>query len=91
VHTETTGSIPDDDMKYDVHLWEVHTITMGITHTVDGKYIASTLGSSKSQRRVAKMFKRHSQINEVQQLILGSTHGDDEKYKYSVFGSAAFT
>jgi hypothetical protein len=23
------GSIPDDDRKYDVHLWEVHTMTMG--------------------------------------------------------------
>jgi hypothetical protein len=42
------GSIPDDDRKYDVYLWEVHTMTMGSTHTVDGKYTASTLGSAKS-------------------------------------------
>jgi hypothetical protein len=54
------GSIPDDDRKYDVHLWEVHTMTMGSTHTIDGKYIASTLGSAKSQRRIAKMLKKHS-------------------------------
>jgi hypothetical protein len=54
------GSIPDDDRKYDVHLWEVHTMTMGSTHTIDGKYIASTLGSANSQRRIAKMLKKHS-------------------------------
>jgi hypothetical protein len=81
-------SIPDDDRKYDVYLWEVHTMTMRSTHTIDGKYIASTLGSAKSQRRIAKMFKKIQKINEVQQLILGSTHDDDEKYKYSVFRSA---
>jgi hypothetical protein len=54
------GSIPDDDRKYDVHLWKVHMMTMGSTHTVDGKYIGSTLGSAKSQRRIAKMLKKHS-------------------------------
>jgi hypothetical protein len=54
------GSIPDDDRKYDVYLWEVHTMTMGSTHTVDGKYIASTLESAKSQRKIAKMLKKHS-------------------------------
>jgi hypothetical protein len=53
-------TISDDDKKYDVYLWEVHTMTMGSTHTVDGKYIASTLGSAKSQRRIAKMLKKHS-------------------------------
>jgi hypothetical protein len=42
------GSIPDDDKKYDVNLWKVHMMTMESTHTVDGKYIASTLGSAKS-------------------------------------------
>jgi hypothetical protein len=36
-YTETTRSIPNDDRKYDVHLWEVHTRKMGSTHTVDGK------------------------------------------------------
>jgi hypothetical protein len=41
------GSIPDNEKKYDVYLWEVHTMTMVSTHTVDGKYIASTLGSAK--------------------------------------------
>jgi hypothetical protein len=60
-------------------------MTMESKHTVDKKYIASTLGSAKSQRRIAKMLKN---IHEVQQLILGSTHDDDEKYKYSVFRSA---
>jgi hypothetical protein len=54
------GSIPDDDRKYDVYLWEVHMMIMGSTHTVDGKYIASTLGSAKSQRRIAKMLKKDS-------------------------------
>jgi hypothetical protein len=52
------------------------------------KIIASTLGSAKSQRRIAKMLKIIHKINEVQQLILGSTHDDDEKYKHSVFRSA---
>jgi hypothetical protein len=61
VHIETMGSIPDDDRKYNVHLWKVHMTTMGSTHTVDGKYIASTLRSAKSQQRIAKMFKKHSQ------------------------------
>jgi hypothetical protein len=55
------GSIPDDDKKYDVNIWKVHMMTIGSTHTVDGKYIASTLGSAKSQRRIAKMLKKHSQ------------------------------
>jgi hypothetical protein len=61
VHTETMGSIPDDGKKYDVHIWKVHMMTMGSTHTVDGKYIASILGSAKSRRRIAKMLKKHSQ------------------------------
>jgi hypothetical protein len=74
--------------KYDVHLWKVHMMTMGSTLTVDGKYIASTLGSTKSKRRIAKMLKNIHKINEVQQLIQGSTHDDDEKYKYSVLRSA---
>jgi hypothetical protein len=52
------GSIPDDDRKYDVHIWKVHMMTMGSTYTVDGKYIASTLRSAKSQRRIAKMLKK---------------------------------
>jgi hypothetical protein len=42
-------SILDNERKYDVYLWEVHTMTMGSTHTVDEKYIASTLGNAKSQ------------------------------------------
>jgi hypothetical protein len=54
------GNIPDDDRKYDVHIWKVHTMTMESTHTVDEKYIASTLGSAKFQRRIAKMLKKHS-------------------------------
>jgi hypothetical protein len=37
---------------------EVHMMTIESTHTVDGKYIASTLGSAKSQRRIAKMLKK---------------------------------
>jgi hypothetical protein len=49
-------SIPDNERKYDVYLWEVHTMTMGSTHTVDGKYIASTLGSAKSQRSTNVQF-----------------------------------
>jgi hypothetical protein len=63
VHTETMGSILDDGKKYDVHIWKVHMITIGSTHTVDvdGKYIASILGSAKSRRRIAKMLKKHSQ------------------------------
>jgi hypothetical protein len=52
------GSIPDDDRKYDVHLWKVHMMTIGSTHTVDGKYIASTLGSAKSQRKITKLLKK---------------------------------
>jgi hypothetical protein len=65
-------------------------MTIESTHTIDGKYIASTLGSAKSQRKIAKMLKKIQKINEVQQLILRSTHGDDEKYKYSVFRSAEY-
>jgi hypothetical protein len=52
------GSITDDDRKYDVHLWKVNMMTMRSTHTIDGKYIASTLGSAKSQRRIAKNVKK---------------------------------
>jgi hypothetical protein len=30
-----------------VQLWEIPMITMGNTHSVDGKYIGSTLGSAE--------------------------------------------
>jgi hypothetical protein len=75
------GSIPDDDRKYDVHLWKVHMMIMGSTHTIDGKYC-------KVPAKDCKNVKKNHKNNEVQQLILGSTHDDDEKYKYSVFRSA---
>jgi hypothetical protein len=55
------GSIPDDDKKYDVHLWKVHMMTMGSTHTINGKYIASTLGSAKVPAKDCKNVKKHSQ------------------------------
>jgi hypothetical protein len=35
---------------------------LGSTHTIDGKYIGSTLGSAKSQRRVAKMIKSFTKL-----------------------------
>jgi hypothetical protein len=47
-------SIRDDDRKYDVHPWKVHMMTMGSTHTVDGKYIASTLGSESPSEGLQK-------------------------------------
>jgi hypothetical protein len=27
VHTETMGSIPDNERKYDIYLWEVHILS----------------------------------------------------------------
>jgi hypothetical protein len=82
VHTVTTGSIPDDDMKYGCSAWEVHTVKTGCTHSVSGKYICWTSASAKSSRKGCKNDKIIHKINEVWPVALGSTHDDDKKYKY---------
>jgi hypothetical protein len=64
---------------------------MGSTHSVNGKYIGSSLGSAESPRRIAKMMKSYAKIDEVRLVTLGSIHGDNEKYKYSFSGNATFT
>jgi hypothetical protein len=66
-------------------------VRAGSTHSIDMKYICSTLASVESSGKGCKNDKTIRQINEVRLVTLGSTYGVEQKYKYSVFGSATFT
>jgi hypothetical protein len=72
-------------------LFQLTSVTMGSTHSVDGKYICSILASAESSWKGCKNDKIIRKIIEVRPMTLGSTHNVDEKYRYSVSGSATFT
>jgi hypothetical protein len=53
----------------EVQLLEEHTMTMGSTHSVDSKYICSTLKSVESPQRGARMIKSFHKTMKYDQLL----------------------